>query len=96
MKFEWDPAKNRVNRQKHRVNFETARQVFDDPHVVFIADDHSSDERWLAIGAIDNVVLVVVHEEFIQDPEAGDEVVRIISARKATSHERKAYEEGDF
>ncbi len=96
MRFEWDTAKNRGNVRKHGLCFETAQEMFSDPHVVFIEDKHSSNERWLAVGMVDNVVVVVVHEAFIQDPETEDEVVRIISARKATPHERKAYEEGDF
>ena len=96
MRFEWDPAKNRGNARKHGLGFETARGVFSDPLVVFVEDPEPHEERWLAVGKVDDVVIVVAHEAFMAGPDADDEIVRIISARKATAHERKAYEEGDF
>ena len=93
MRFEWDDAKNRRNLAKHGIAFDIARSVFEDPHALSIQDRIVEDqERWQTLGAIGGVVVVLVahtHEE-----EGGEEVVRIISARKATPLERKAYEQG--
>lgn len=95
MRWEWDSAKNRINRQKHRLSFETAIRVFEDGFHVSKRDEAAEEERWLTMGDIDGVLVVVVHTSPARD-HTGEEVGRIISARKATSHERKAYEEGDF
>ena len=54
------------------------------------------EQRWRTMGMVGTVVLIVVHTWPGFDSEIGDEVGRIISARKATRHERKAYEEGHF
>jgi uncharacterized DUF497 family protein len=93
MRFEWDEAKNRRNLAKHGIAFEIARSVFGDPHALSVQDRVvGGEERWQTLGAVGGVVAVLVahtHEE-----EAGEEVIRIISARKATPLERKAYEQG--
>jgi len=92
VRFEWDEAKNRLNRAKHGVSFESAQFVFQDPLHVSVQDRHVSDEeRWVTIGIVDRVVLVVAH---IYSEVDGDEAIRIISARKATRTERIRYEEG--
>jgi len=93
MQYEWDENKNQINRQKHGVSFELARKVFDDPlHLTKFDRIADGEERWHALGsALGIVVLLVVHTYRLQD---GDEVIRIISARKATSHERRQYEDG--
>ena len=90
MDFEWDPDKAERNRTKHGVSFEDASTAFADPLSVTIADpDHSVDEaRFLIVGHADSGQLVVVTHV-----ERG-ETVRIISARLATSHERREYEAG--
>ena len=54
----------------------------------------SPKRRWQTIGMVENLTLVVVHTWPTVEPEGTDEVGRIISARKATAHERRAYEEG--
>ena len=92
MRFEWDENKNRQNLRKHDVRFETALLVFDDPNALTQRDTHSYEEvRWITIGAIKpGSVLLVVHTFY---ERRGEEVIRIISARAAASHERKAYEE---
>ncbi len=92
MNFEWDKDKNRTNYAKHGVSFEIARKVFDDPLLVYIFDRTvDGEERWHAIGkALNLPVLVVVHTYRYAN---GEESVRIISARQATSHERKRYEQ---
>ena len=90
MRIEWDGAKNRINRTKHGIDFETAQLVFDDPCcVTFVERVTDGEARWHAIGSIENlIVLVVVHT---YREEGSDEVVRIISARPVTRRERKLY-----
>lgn len=90
MRFEWDEQKSRRNRAKHKVSFERACRVFDDPHHVSLRDDRTGEERWLTFGMIDGVVVLVVAHTL--EEHADEEVLRIISARKATRHERARYE----
>lgn len=92
MQFEWDQEKNRQNKQKHGVDFEQAKQVFDDPLHLSILDQRFSyfEERWVAIGATHSSKILVVANLFFSD--AGEEIIRIISARNATSRERQQYE----
>jgi uncharacterized protein len=90
MKFENDPAKASLNLKKHKVSFEEAASVFGDPIAYTFADpDHSvGEERWLMFGlSNDGRVLAVVYTHRRAK-------FRIISARVATRHERKIYEEG--
>jgi uncharacterized DUF497 family protein len=90
MRFIWDEHKNRRNLLKHRVSFETAVSVFDDPHAISIQDRLVQDEeRWQTLGLIEGVVLLLVAHsvEFVGD----EEIIRIISARKATPRERGIY-----
>ena len=90
MKFEWDGNKARRNLKKHKVSFEEAATVFGDPLSLTIEDPlHSKgQERFVIIGESNQRrLLVVVHTEW------GD-TIRIISARLATPHERRDYEEG--
>jgi uncharacterized protein len=89
LRFEWDDAKNAANRRKHGVSFEEARSAFLDDNARVIADpDHSSgEERFVLIGlSIAARVLVVCHCY-----RRSDEVVRIISARKANRDETEQY-----
>lgn len=89
MRFEWDPAKAASNAKKHRVTFEVAKTVFyDDFAVQFFDEEHSSGEdRFLLLGmSSDARLLLVCHCE----REDGD-VIRIISARKATESEAQYY-----
>ena len=98
LRWIWDPEKNRTNRRDHRVSFETAELVFGDPLAITTPDPYPGEERWRTIGAPStqgDVILFVVHTWPTKD-EAGEEVGRIISARKATRYERRAYEEGTF
>jgi uncharacterized DUF497 family protein len=93
MRFLWDEKKSRVNLAKHRISFETAAMVFEDPHSISRFDRvKDGEERWQTVGVAGGMaVLLVAHAD---SEESGEEVVRIISARKATPHERKIYEEG--
>jgi uncharacterized DUF497 family protein len=88
----WSAAKNRGNKRKHGLSFETACLVFDDPRALSRLDPYQDEECWQTVGLIGQVTVFVVHTW----PEDRDEVGRIISARKATAHERRAYEEGGF
>lgn len=92
MRFEWDPAKAEANLAKHRVSFDQARTVFYDEFAVQFFDDvHSTDEeRFILLGMSSEArLLVVCHCE-----RAGGEVIRIISARKATRREAAFYPGG--
>jgi uncharacterized DUF497 family protein len=77
------------------VSFETASLVFDDPYHLSIQDRHeNTEERWQTLGLVGGVVVLVVAHTYREDGW-GDEVIRIISARKATAHERRRYEQND-
>ena len=91
MRIEWDAAKSRINRAKHKgLDFETAARVFDDPHVILIEDRIvEGEERWHAIGAVSTAVLVIVHA--YREDVYGEEIIRIISAREANQRERRLY-----
>jgi hypothetical protein len=61
VRFEWDQAKNASNEKKHEIDFETARLVFNDPlHVAFIESTESGEERWHAIGMIEDIIMITV------------------------------------
>jgi hypothetical protein len=89
VRFDWDDAKARENLRKHGVSFDEARTAFDDEHALLLPDpDHSADdERFVLLGLSSTLrVLTVVHC-YVED----DEVIRLISARKATRSERTQY-----
>ena len=92
MRWTWSLAKNRDNKRKHGLSFETALLVFDDPHALSQPDPFPHEDRWQTVGVIDRITVFVVHTW----PDAKDDAGRIISARKATAHERRAYEESEF
>ena len=96
MRWEWDPYKNDTNRRIHRLSFETAMLVFDDPFALTRDDPYPYEQRWRTVGRVGTVVVMVAHTWPEAGPETGEEVGRIISARKATRHEREAYEEGEY
>ena len=89
IKFEWDPRKDSANQRKHGVSFEEAQSVFFDENAIQFYDEHHSEQedRFIMLGlSIRSRILVVCHCE----RESGN-VIRIISARKATSSERIYY-----
>lgn len=96
MQWTWTVEKNRINKHSHGLRFETAQLVFDDLMAASRPDPHPDGDRWQTVGLVGTVHLFVVHTWPEPDPATQEEVGRIISARKATAHERKAYEEGDF
>jgi len=88
MQFEWDPKKARQNIKKHGISFDEAVTVFYDPlSATFNDPDHSIVEhRYITIGfSSQGLLLVVAHTEKKKN-------IRIISARRATAHERKKHE----
>ncbi len=94
-KFEWDENKNVINRNKHGVDFQTASFVFDDPNFLSEQDRVvDGEERWQTIGMVGGLVILMVAHTVREDENT--EIIRIISARKATSKERKHYEQATF
>ena len=92
MKFEWDENKNRINQQKHGISFEEAKEVFEDPLHISKLDYRFNyfEERWITIGATSKHKVLVVANLFFTDD--GEEIIRIISARKANKQEGSSYE----
>lgn len=86
MTFDWDDEKAIVNERKHHIDFQTAARVFLDPNRLEDYDmEHGGDEdRWITVGLVDSRILMVVYAE-------RRETIRLISARKATKNEQKAY-----
>ena len=89
LRFEWDPSKAAANLRKHRVSFEDAQSVFSDERARLIDDpDHSDDEeRFVLLGLSSTLRLLVVAHCY----RSAGNVIRIISARKATADEEHDY-----
>jgi len=87
--FIWDENKNRKNIASHNISFEEAKTVFYDPNARVVYDpDHSDDEaRFIILGLSRSLNLLVVCHCYRED----ENIIRIISARKATLKERKQY-----
>lgn len=96
VRFEWDEAKNLSNRRKHDgLSFEEACHVFEDPLHVSTQDRiEGGEQRWQTVGAVGGVMILVVAHTITEDNVGGEpvEVIRIISARRATPRERRRYE----
>jgi len=88
LRFEWDETKADENKRKHRVSFQEAQTVFYDERGVLIEDEDEEDERFVLIGLSASLRVLVVSHCY----RAKDQVIRLISARKATPSERKDYE----
>jgi uncharacterized protein len=85
MRFEWDEAKRQANIEKHGIDFADLEPLFDGETVIILDDRFDYGEyRFVTLGLLNGIVFVVVHTET-------DEVIRIISARKATKYEEKRY-----
>ena len=68
IRFEWHEAKNRSNKRKHGIDFETAKPIFDGPHCVsFVERVASGEDGWHAIGSIENIVVVVVVHRYREE-----------------------------
>ena len=90
--FTWDENKNGINQRKHGISFEEAKDVFDDENAILFDDpDHSAEEeRFLIIGIAETKGICIVSHCYRDD----DNIIRIISARKATKNEKRIYREG--
>ena len=89
IKFEWDENKNQINQKKHGLDFAEAQTVFyDDDAIMFVDPEHSvEEERFLILGITEYERLCIVSHCY----RGEDNVIRIISARKATKNETKIY-----
>jgi uncharacterized DUF497 family protein len=90
LKFEWDPEKAAANLTKHGESFETARLAWKDALSVVTIDDREDygEERMMRVSMVGSKMLTVCYTERY---DGNDEIIRIISARKATKRERKEY-----
>ena len=88
MTLEWDDAKNQANIRNHRIDFADVPPLFDGPMVVKLDTRRNyGEERFIGVGLLHNAVILVVFVEKRQT------TIRIISARKATKHERERFQE---
>jgi hypothetical protein len=102
MRYEWDPRKNRDNQRKHGgISFALATLVFDDEYRILVKDrvDKTGEQRWHTIGAFSlgpgaGDVFTVVH--VYREDEDGEEIIRIISARRASPDEYRRYQEQEM
>jgi uncharacterized DUF497 family protein len=91
MRFTWDALKDRSNRRKHGIGFDTAARVFLDPfHLTRQDRVVEAEARWQTIGMVDDALLALVAYAVVDEEE---ELIRIISARKVTRQERIEYEQ---
>lgn len=87
MQFEWDEIKNQINIDKHGIDFADVADIFNHPMLTLLDEREDYDEdRWIGIGWIKSLIGVVIYTERVGD------VIRIISARKATKNEVRRYE----
>jgi len=89
MKFEWDEAKNEINRRKHGLDFADGPEMFNGPMLVQLdTRQNYGEDRWLGVGFIRHIVAVVVYAE-----RDKGQTIRLISLRKALKYEQKRFEE---
>ena len=87
MQFEWDDEKNAINIDKHGIDFEDVVNIFNHPMLTLLDErEDYGEDRWVGIGWVKSLIGVVVYTERYGD------VIRIISARKATKNEVRRYE----
>lgn len=93
MIFEWDENKNRINKAKHGVSFDAAKMVFFDTYCITRFDRvEDGEDRWHTVGQVNGVLMfLVVHTTQYNNQT---EIIRIISARRPSRHERRLYENG--
>ncbi len=88
MQFEWDEEKNQANIRKHGLDFADAWEIFAAPMLTALDDrDDYGEDRWIGVGLLRSRVVVVVYTE------RGEDIIRIISLRKALTYERTRYEQ---
>jgi uncharacterized protein len=101
MRYEWDEGKNRANRRKHGVSFELAALAFEDERCLLSPDridNETGEQRWHALGAARimvgvEILLLVVHVYRKEGNENAEEIVRIVSARRAGQNDIRRYQE---
>jgi uncharacterized protein len=87
VRFEWDEAKNRENILKHGLDFVDAWEIFEAPMMTNLdRREEYGERRWIGVGFLKNFIVVVVYAE-------SEDVIRVISLRKALKHERTRFEE---
>ena len=98
MRYEWDERKNRENQRKHGISFKLASLVFEDQDCLINTDrvDEYGEQRWQAVGCASiepgiGAILMVVHA--YREDRDGEEIIRIISARKACEDDVRRYQE---
>ncbi len=102
MRYEWDQRKNRENQRKHDgISFELATLALDDEYRILVKDrvDETGEQRWHAIAAFSlgpgaGDIFTVVH--VYREDEDGEEIIRIISARRASPDEFRRYQEQEM
>ncbi len=88
MAFNWDEAKRKENLRKHGLDFADAPELFKGPVLTYLdTREGYGEDRWIGIGLVKERCVVICYTEREQG-----QTVRVISFRKALSHERKAYE----
>lgn len=93
--FEWDSEKASSNLAKHGISFDEAAHVFNDPNHISRQDRFENGEfRWQTMGLVGGCIVVLVAHTVKHDDSG--EIVRIISARKATKNERLVYEQNYY
>jgi uncharacterized protein len=92
MRYEWDPQKDVLNQRKHGLRLEDGILALEDPRGMSAPDDRFdySEERMITLGLGKQDILAVVSVEKICSDD-GEEIIRIISVRKAVKHEQEAY-----
>jgi hypothetical protein len=94
IRFEWDEGKAKANVRKHGVSFEEGSRVFNDPYAVFREDRIEDGElRWHAIGVAEGITVLLVAHTIGMPLTDQTEVIRIISARRATRKEQTLYDQ---
>ena len=89
IRFQWDESKNLSNIKKHQISFDEAKSAFYDPYARLIADPEHSDteDRFILLGLSQKLNLLIVCHCY----RSSDEIIRIISARRATKTESSNY-----
>ena len=91
MRFEWDEEKRKSNLKRHGLDFVDALKAFTAPMLTTLDDrEDYGKERWIGVSMLDARIVVIV---FAERYENDDEIVRVISLRKALKHERSQYQQ---